>query len=66
MLKKIAQRLEDRGIYFYFFGNFVQHVKKLFNFGNFEKNKVAKSKLNHLGFYCKLYFFDRKIRKVRN
>ena len=48
------------------FGNFFQHVKKLFNFGNFEKTKVAKSELNHLGFYCKLDFFDRKIRKVMN
>ena len=32
-----------------FFGNFFKHVKKLFNFWNFEKMKVAKSKLNHLG-----------------
>jgi hypothetical protein len=32
-------------------------VKKLLN---------ILSKLNHLGFYCKLYFFDRKFRKVKN
>ena len=32
-----------------FFGNFFQHVKKLINFGNFVKIKVAKFKLNHLG-----------------
>ena len=51
---------------FFFFGNFFQHVKKLFNFWNFVNIKVAKSKLNHLGFYCKLYFFDRTIRKIRN
>ena len=38
------------GIFFhYFFGNFFQHVKKLINFGNFVKIKVAKFKLNHLG-----------------
>ena len=48
------------------FVNFFQHVKKLFNFGNFVNIKVAKSKLNHLGFYCKLDFFDRTIRKIRN
>ena len=48
------------------FGNFFQHVKKLLNFWNFVNIKVAKSKLNHLGFYCKLYFFDRTIRKIRN
>ena len=42
--------------------NFFQHVKKLFNFGNFVNIKVAKSKLNHLSFYCKLDFFDRTIR----
>jgi len=27
---------------------------------------MANFKLNHLGFYCKLYFFDRTIRKIRN
>ena len=32
-----------------FFGNFFQHVKKLIDFGNFVKIKVAKFKLNHLG-----------------
>ena len=31
------------------FANFFQHVKKLINFGNFVKIKVAKFKLNHLG-----------------
>ena len=30
-------------------GNFFQHVKKLINFENFVKVKVAKFKLNHLG-----------------
>ena len=30
-------------------GNFFKHVKKLFNFWNFVKIKVAKFKLNHLG-----------------
>ena len=34
---------------YFFFGNFFQHVKKLINFGNFVKIKVAKFKLNHLG-----------------
>ena len=50
----------------FFFGNFFQHVKKLINFLNFVNIKVAKSKSNHLGFYCKLDFFDRTIRKIRN
>ena len=36
-------------LFFYFFGNFFQHVKKLINFRNFVKIKVAKFKLNHLG-----------------
>ena len=27
---------------------------------------MAKSKLDHLGFYCKLHVFDRTIRKFRN
>ena len=44
---------------------FFHHVKKLLNFWNFVNIKVANSKLNHLGFYCKLYFFDRTIRKIR-
>ena len=57
--KKIAQGVEDRA-------NFFQHVKKLLNFWNFVNIKVAKSKLDHLGFYCKLDFFDRTIRKFRN
>ena len=35
--------------YFFFWQFFFQHVKKLFNFGNFVKIKVAKFKLNHLG-----------------
>ena len=52
--------------HFIFFGNFFQHEKISFNFWNFGIIKVAKSKLNHLGFYCKLYFFDRKVRKIRN
>ena len=33
----------------FFFVNFFQHVKKLINFRNFVKIKVAKLKLNHLG-----------------
>ena len=33
----------------FFFGIFFKYVKKLFNFWNFEKMKLAKSKLNHLG-----------------
>ena len=41
-------------------------MKKLLNFWNFVNIKVGKSKLDHLGFYCKLYFFDRTIRKIRN
>ena len=53
-------------LFFLFFGNFFQHVKKLLNFWNFVNIKVAKSKLDHLGFYCKLDFFDRTIRKFRN
>ena len=32
-----------------FFANFFQHVKKLINFGNFVKIKVAKFKLNQTG-----------------
>ena len=47
-------------------GNFFQHVKKLINFWNFVNIKVAKSKSNYLGFYCKVYFFDRTIKKIRN
>ena len=35
-------------LFFYFFGKFFQHVKKLLNFWNFVKIKVAKFKLNHL------------------
>ena len=31
------------------FGNFFQYVKKLIDFGNFVKIKVAKFKLNHWG-----------------
>ena len=50
----------------FFFGNFFQLVKILLNFWNFVNIKVAKSKLDHLGFYCKLDFFDRTIRKIRN
>ena len=45
------------GFLFYFsFGNFFRHVKKLLNFLNFVNIKVSKFKLNHLGFFCKLYF----------
>ena len=44
-----------------FLAIFFQFVKKLLNFWNFVNIKVAKSKLNHLGFYCKLDF-----RKIRN
>ena len=40
----------------FFFGNFFQHVKKLINFLNLLNINVTKSKPNHLGFYCKLYF----------
>ena len=40
-----------------FGGNFFQHVKKLFNFWNFVNINVAKSKLDHFSFYCKLHFF---------
>ena len=36
-------------LFFYFFGNFYQRVKKLLNFWNFVNIKVAKFKLNHLG-----------------
>ena len=63
------KRISSRGlgqIFLILGGQFFQHMKKLYNFWNFGKNKVAKSKLNHLGFYCKLDFFDRKIRKVKN
>ena len=35
--------------FFIFFANFFQYVKKLINFGNFLKIKVAKFKFNHLG-----------------
>ena len=34
---------------FFLFAKFFQHVKKLFNFWNFVKIKMAKFKLNHLG-----------------
>ena len=40
-----------------FLGNFFQHVKKLIDFGNFVKIKVAKFKLNHLGENCRVTFF---------
>ena len=53
-------------IFFLFFGNFFQQVKKLLNFWDAVNIKVAKFKLDHLRFYCKLDFFDRKIRKIRN
>ena len=56
------------GLGFYFFillAFFFQHVKKLLNVWNFVNIKVAKSKLDHLGFYCKLDFFDRTIRKIQ-
>ena len=53
-------------LFSFFSGNFFQHVKKLLNFWNFVNIKVAKSKLDHFCFYCKLYFFVRKIRKIRN
>ena len=49
---------------FFLFAKFFQHVKKLFNFWNFVKIKMAKFKLDHLGFYCK--HSDRTIRKVRS
>ena len=42
---------------FYFLGYFLQRVKKLLNFWNFVNIKVAKFKLNHLGFYCKPSLF---------
>ena len=48
------------------FCNFFQRVKKLFNFWNFVSIKVAKSKLNHLGFYCKLGFLIGKSEKSEN
>ena len=34
---------------FFLFAKFFQHMKKLFNFWNFVKIKMAKFKLNHLG-----------------
>ena len=37
----------------FFFGNFFQRVKKLINFKNFVRIKVAKSKLNYFGLNCK-------------
>ena len=40
----------------FIFGILFQHVKKLLNFWSFVNIKVAKSKSNHLGIYCKLYF----------
>ena len=52
--------------WYFFLGNFFQHVKKLLNFWNFVNIKVAKAKLDHFGFYCKLDFFDRTIRKITN
>ena len=46
------------GIFFLsFFGKFFQHVKKLLNFWNFVNIKVAKFKLDHLGFYCRYSLF---------
>ena len=60
----VAQAVgEAQHIFFFFLESFFQHVKKLINFWNFVNIKVAKSKSNHLGFYCKLDFFDRTIRK---
>ena len=54
---KSTNSVTERYIFFSNFRNFFQHVKKLLNFWNFVNIKVAKSKLNHLGFYCKLDFF---------
>ena len=45
-------------LFFHFFST----VKKLLKFWNFVNIKVAKSKLDHLGFYCKL---DRTIRMCK-
>ena len=53
-------------LFSFFFGNFFQQVKKLLNFWDAVNIKVAKFKLDHLRFYCKSDFFDRKIRKIRN
>ena len=45
-------------LFFYLFGNFFQHVKKLPNFWNFVKIKVAKFKLNHMyGLKLHIRFF---------
>ena len=55
--KKLAQEVEDRGKFFYFFGNFFQHVKKLPNFWDVVNIKMAKSKLYQLGFYWKIRIF---------
>ena len=53
-------------LFSFFFGNFFQQVKKLLNFWDAVNIKVAKFKLDHLRFYCKWDFFDRKIWKIRN
>ena len=49
----------------FFFGNFFQHVKKLLNFWNFVSIKVAKFKLNYLGFYCKPSLFWRLKKRLK-
>ena len=46
-----------------FFGNIFQHMKKLLNFWNFVNIKVAKSKLNHLGFIANKFFLIGKSEK---
>ena len=47
--KKLLKGWRTGAIFFNFFGNFFQHVKKLINFWNFVKIKVAKFKLNQTG-----------------
>jgi hypothetical protein len=54
----VAQGVEvDRSNFFFFFGNFFLHVKKLFNFRDVVNIKVAKFKLDYLGFYCEYSLF---------
>ena len=47
--------------FLFFFWQFFQTWEQVFNFWNFEKMKVAKSKVNHLGWNWNLNYFDRAI-----
>ena len=53
----MAQGVEDRRKKIFFFEQFFSTCEKITQFWNFVTIKVAKFKLNHLGFYCKASLF---------